>query len=290
MDPDESSNRTDDGSIRLIHRGDLHAPITAISRSLAVLARLAQAADGLSVTDLHRLLEIEKSTVSRILTTLTAEGYTRRDGLTDRYHLTFRLPAMVYAYFSAVNFPQRCVPMLRQLANETGELVELSVVDGDNLWYIAKVEGWRRVRLTPPGRGPVELHATATGKAWLATRPQLEVVRILSTRRFRALAPGTITSVERYLEELETVRAAGYATCWEEFAEDCCSMAVAIPSPVDPGAAVGAITLAAPTFRFTREDMARLGPRLHEVAHAVSATWPLSHLPGEPSDNLVDFD
>jgi DNA-binding IclR family transcriptional regulator len=106
----------------------------------------------------------------------------------------------------------------------------------------------------------------------------------------RALAPGTITSVERYLEELEDVRAAGYATCWEEFVEDCCSIAVAVPSPVDSGAAVGAITLAAPTFRFKREDMARLAPRLHEVAHAVSATWPLSHLPGETSGNLVEFD
>jgi DNA-binding IclR family transcriptional regulator len=290
MDREEASHRAGDGSLQLIHRGDLHAPITAISRSLAVLARLAQAADGLSVTDLHRMLDIEKSTVSRILTTLTAEGYTRRDGLTDRYHLTFRLPAMVYAYFSAVNFPQRCVPMLRELASETGELVELSVVDGDNLWYIAKVEGWRRVRLTPASRGPVELHATATGKAWLATLPQLEVVRILSTRRLGALAPGTITSVERYLDELENVRAAGYATCWDEFVEDCCSVAVAVPSPVDHRTAVGALTLAAPTFRFTREDMARLAPRLHEIAHAVSATWPLSHLPGEAGGNLVEFD
>jgi DNA-binding IclR family transcriptional regulator len=290
MDPEELSNRAGAGSVGLIHRGDQHAPISAISRSLAVLARLAQAADGLSVTDLHRVLDIEKSTVSRILTTLTAEGYTRRDGLTDRYHLTFRLPAMVYAYFSAVNFPQRCVPILRELANETGELVELSVVDADNLWYIAKVEGWRRVRLTPPGRGPVELHATATGKAWLATLPQLEVVRILSTRRLRAFTPRTITSVERYLEELQVVRAAGYATCWEEFVQDCCSLAVAVPSPVDPQTAVGALTLAAPTFRFTREDMTRLAPRLHAGAHAVSATWPLAHLPGEASGNLVEFE
>lgn len=252
------------------------APISAVSRAMEVLERLAIAPEGISVSELSRSLRIDKSVVSRILSSLAMQGYVQKDASSDQYQLTFKISALAYAHFGAVGFPERCLPILRELAQQTGELVELAVADGEQLWLVAKVEGWQRVRVAAYSGGPVVLHAMASGKAWLATLPKAEALRIATARDLEPITPTTITTPEALAAELEQVRRQGYAVSREELMEGATSVAVAVPSPVTRGTAVGSLVVVAPSFRMTDTVVAEIVPELQARARALSSVWPIA--------------
>lgn len=253
-----------------------HAPISAVSRAMDVLERLALATEGVAVSDLSRELDVDKSVISRILASLARDGYVQKDLSSDRYHLTFKISALAHTHLGSAGFPERCVPILKELAQQTGELVELAVADGDQLWFVARVEGWHRLRVAPYGGGPIKLHATATGKAWLASLPDSEALRIAKTQGLTPVLEATITSPDALAAELALIRGRGYATSREEIMEGTSSIGVAIPSPFDTDIAVGALVVVGPTFRLTDEALTRLAPSVQSCAQALSYAWPLT--------------
>ena len=72
----------------------------------------------------------------------------------------------------------QCQPVLRRLAEQTGDLVLFSVFDRDVPRWVMAVTGVRS-RLQVEPMTSMELHSTATGKAWLATLSDAEVMRRL---------------------------------------------------------------------------------------------------------------
>src|SRR5207245_2323478 len=67
--------------------------------------------------------------------------FVRRDTATGHFHLSCRLLALAFAYAERVGIPGLCAPILQALANETGELVQLAVVEGGCVLFVAKAEG-----------------------------------------------------------------------------------------------------------------------------------------------------
>ena len=122
-------------------RERIPAPIAAVSRTLAILERLADARQGLTMMDVSNDLGISPSVTFRIMASLLAEGFVIREPTTERYQLSFRLPMLGYRYVETLGFPDFCQPVLQQLANETSELVEMSLVQGDQIRVVAKAEG-----------------------------------------------------------------------------------------------------------------------------------------------------
>jgi IclR family acetate operon transcriptional repressor len=238
---------------------------------MQVLEALAISRDGSSVKDLSRAIGCGKGTISKMLGTLERRHYVRRDAASGRFSLTWRLLALAFGHADQAGMPRVFLPVLQELADETDELVQLAVVDGDQVLFVAKAEGrGQTIRLLPLVGLWAPLHATAAGKLWLSTLPARELSRVLG-RRLPAVAPRTITSIETLRRELERIRAAGYALADEELAEG--GRAIAAPITRE-GAMVGAVALSGPAYRLSLERLRALADRVTGAAARLASIWP----------------
>src|SRR5436190_450675 len=168
---------------------------TAVERCLNVVEALVDESAGVSLVDLAERLDMPNSAIHRTLAILASRGYVRQDPATQAYALTLRLSTLGFRLLGARHLPDAGQQVLQRLAEQTGEYCRLAVVEGDGLAWIARAQGSTQgLRYEPPMGGEVVLHTTATGKAWLATLPEDEALRIVVARGFpvpRHSVPGT---------------------------------------------------------------------------------------------------
>jgi DNA-binding IclR family transcriptional regulator len=218
-------------------------------------------------------LGIELSIASRILSTLATDGYTRRDSF-GQYVLTYRLVATASRFVDELGFIDLCIPLLQEVADRTGELVQLALREGNDFWYVAKAEGKHRIRMLSAIGREMPLHASAIGKAWLGTLGEDEALRLAAARGLKAFATHTITSLTQLQKELRKVRAQGYAMVVEEYMEGGSGVGAVIQA--ERAGVVGAVSLAAPSFRVTRANLAEFGTEVVQLAQRLASIWPLS--------------
>jgi IclR family acetate operon transcriptional repressor len=246
--------------------------VAGVIRAMRVLEAIAEAPGGAAVKDLSRLIGCGKGTISKMLASLEGRHYVRQDPETGRFSLTWRLLALAFGHADRAGMPRLFMPVLQELADETDELVQLAVVDGEQVLYVAKAEGMgQRIRLLPLIGLWAPPHATAAGKLWLASLPESRVTRVLGRERLRAVAPKTITSMSRLRAELRDVRERGYAIADEELAEG--GRAIAAPIRRD-GDVVGAVALSGPAYRLSLERLHALAPRVTAAAARLASIWP----------------
>jgi DNA-binding IclR family transcriptional regulator len=191
--------------------------IQAVDRAAALLKAVADSPQPLTVVELADVTGLNRSTAWRLLATLDRHGLVERDPVTQRYGVGYAILQMASAgdYDALV---RRARPALERLAAETGETVNLAVAMRFNLVYIDQVEAPKMV-MSPNWLGrSVPLHATSSGKAFLAWLPQKER-EALTPARLKRYTETTITTRRELEEELEAVRREGYSICVGELEE-----------------------------------------------------------------------
>jgi DNA-binding IclR family transcriptional regulator len=126
-----------------------------------------------------------------------------------------------------------------------------------------------------PGLGRnTALHATASGKAWLASLSEEEAIEIALRHGLEARTEHTVTRVSDLLAELELVETNGYAIAEGEFTSQVNS--IAFPIGADRfGAVVAAVAVSAPASRMDRDRMAEIAPAVKQTAADLEAIWPI---------------
>lgn len=247
--------------------------ISAAARTMAILELLGTQPQGMAASEVVARLGIEKSIVSRILATLETEGYVTRDPVTDLFRLGFRFVAVAFRYIESVGFYDFCMPELQRLAEKTGELIQLAVVERDGLTYVAKAEGTHRIRqFSQIGREAV-LHASTAGKVWLASLPEEKALALALKTGLAPFGKNTIRSIDPLRKELARVREQGFALLEEELFDGGSAVGV----PIRDGrisVVLGAVVLAGPTFRLSRERLVQFVPDLTEAARRLAEAWP----------------
>jgi DNA-binding IclR family transcriptional regulator len=223
---------------------------------------------------------LPKSAVHRLLHTLAARGYVYQDKRSQDYFLSLKLPLLGFRYLDSRHLPDLLQGALDRLAQETGEYCRIAVVEGDGLAWIARAQGARMgLRYDPPMGREVVLHATATGKAWLATLPEDEALRIVLARGFETPAGfGTrvVRSVAELRRELHETRRRRYALAVEEGESGIVAIADTFRAYDDPRAPVaGTVSIAGPLTRMPHERIDELAPLLHRCAAELATLWPL---------------
>lgn len=247
--------------------------MASVVRAMRVLEAFAGRPDGMALRQLSAKLGYGKASLSKILSTLEREGFVRRDALTARFSLSWRLLALAFGHAQRAGIPAICQPILQALADETDELVQLAVVEQDQLLFVAKAEGpGPRLRMVPLVGLIAPVHATAGGKVWLASLPEVEAQAILARQGLPRLGPRTITSRLRLIAQLRQVRERGYAIVDEELVEGGRAVAAGI---VTNGRVVAAVAVSGPTFRLSVARLHRLAPRVRRAAAELEAIWPL---------------
>lgn len=256
-----------------------HSGISAIDRALVVLESLAEAPQGLSVTELSARLRINKGLTHRILASLAARDYVAKDDATQRYQITIRLLGLAFRHLRVLDVYDVILPVLRHLARESGELAELNWVEGGRLVTVAKADSPRQLRVVSYLGEEQVLHATAAGKVWLAGLPEEEALRRVVTAGLDPVTPQTMTSVVDFQAELARVRERGYATNIRESGVDVVAVAAPVRALSDDNRVVGSVGVVAPAFREVHAD-SRIVQLVIDAAREISQAWPFVNLDG----------
>jgi DNA-binding IclR family transcriptional regulator len=253
--------------------------VLAVMRTLELVELLADAPDGMSLADIARKLIVNKAIALRLLETLGHAGYVWRDDVAQRYHLTYRVSNLGLRQMQQSGLLGQCTSLLENLAERTGELVRLSVVEqGEKITWVYAVVGTRRsLRIDPNFNFEVSLHSHATGKAWLMTLPFDRVAALLKRDGMESLTPHTNVDMAALRKELDQARRRGFASTFEENEIGIIAVAAPIVAPRlnRPPECVGVVSVAAPTNRMTRADIEACGPSAAEVASRLAMMWPL---------------
>jgi IclR family transcriptional regulator, KDG regulon repressor len=209
----------------------------------------------LSLTEIADEVGFSKSTVHRLLATLKSKRFLLRDSTTGKYHLGFRFLEMASRVFEDVD-QHWALPYLHHLAEESGETVDLAVLDYDHVIYLQVVESNQRVKIAAAKGQRLPAFCTATGKAFLANLPEGKVQKILglSHTRFTEKTPMVMQNLQADLRE---TRQRGFAISEQEYEKDI--NAVAAPILLTDGYPIAAIAIAGPSFRIPHERMVALG-------------------------------
>jgi len=232
-----------------------------IERVFSVLESLTSDPRGLPMQTLAEHLDIPKSATHRLLAELIRLGYVRQNAETLRYHLSTKLVAMGFQYLSSSG-ADIVQPVLDRLAEETGELVRLGVIDGERQTWIAKAQGARTgLRYDPDMGRDAPLFYTASGHAWLACMSDAEALSLVERQAAEVpvgIGPNAPRSNIELLERLRLAREQGYACVEESSAVGTSAIAAVVKHPTD-GRVIGVLSIAGPSARMP-------GARLHELA------------------------
>ncbi len=239
---------------------------TALTRGLQILEHMAAHQDGYPLAQLASELDIPLSACHRLLTDLQQRGYVRQARAHGDYLLTTKLASLGLGYLSNMGMVDVAEPLLDRLAQTSGELVRLSLVDGDRLTWVAKSQGMRKgLRYDPDMGMDARLSCTASGHAWLLTMSDERAMEMVSRQGFGSpeeYGPRAPTTVKALLGYLHAARVRGYAMIDEVFAPGMTAMAAPVYQRQE---AIGVISIAGPKLRLSLE-------RMHALAEPLLAT------------------
>jgi IclR family KDG regulon transcriptional repressor len=239
----------------------------AVEAALSILETLGSVHE-MSLTDLARKLGLGKSSVYRLLVTLAQRGYVEKNPQGERYRLTYRLFAVGSPAADRFGLREAAHPVMERLAAQTGETVNLGVLDGPRVLNIHKVESQHLLRMHMAVGSGVPAHATALGKVLLAALEPDELAQRLRGRRLECLTRQTIGDRPTLHAALARTRDQGFALDEEE-----CSLGlrcVAAPILDRRGSVVAALSISGPTQRFPQTTLSRLAEVVRAAAREIS--------------------
>jgi len=243
-------------------------PTGTVDRALRILETLAAQPEGMPLAAVADELNVPRSACHRLLADLVRCGYVRQLREMGDYTLTTRLPALGLSFLGTAGIVDIAQPIIDRLAEVSGELVRLALVDGDRLTFVAKAQGARTGLRYDPDMGiDVRLSCSAGGHAWLMTLSEERATELVARQGFgapRDYGPNAPTTFKALTQKLEADRKRGFSMILEMYAPGMSAMAA--PVLRRGGDAVGVITIAGPLQRLTSARMQELGKPLVQAA------------------------
>jgi DNA-binding IclR family transcriptional regulator len=197
-----------------------------VQKALNLLEALVRSGQPRRLTELARQLGLTKPNVYRLLSTLSALGYVKKDPLNSLYSPTLKMWEMGSLLVRDVDLVSVAGPRLRRLAEEAHESVQLAVFDAGFAVYVDKVDSAQPLKAITSIGSRVPASVTSTGKAMLAWMPSESLdVAFQQVKRY---TPLTLTRRKDIEADLEEARARGYAINKGEFRAGVCGIGVPV--------------------------------------------------------------
>ncbi|HEX6500634.1 MAG TPA: IclR family transcriptional regulator [Micromonosporaceae bacterium] len=240
--------------------------VQSLERGLAVIKAFDATHPQLTLSEVARATGLTRAAARRFLLTLVELGYVRTDG--RLFSLRPRILDLGYAYLSSLSLPEIAQPHMEELVARVHESCSVSVLDGDEVVYVARVPTHRimTVAISVGTRFPA--YATSMGRVLLAAQPEEWLDKYLAQTEFRPITRRTVTDPEKLRATLARIRAQGFALVDQELEEGLRSMAV--PLRDADGAVVAAMNVSAHASRGSSEAIRKeLLPALLEAARLI---------------------
>jgi DNA-binding IclR family transcriptional regulator len=228
--------------------------IQSVDRAAALLRAVASSRRPPTLAELAEQTGLNRSTAWRLLATLDLHGLVERDPVSQRYSVGYAI-LQIAAGGDHDALVRRARPAVERLANSTGETASLAIAKRFELVYVDQVEPPQVIAPNWLGR-PAPLHATSSGKAFLAWLSPEERV-VLTAGRLKRYTSTTITNHSALEAELDEVRERGYSVCVGELEETLWGVSSAILN--GRGRPVAIVTVWGPEHRVQRRHLRGIG-------------------------------
>jgi IclR family pca regulon transcriptional regulator len=227
--------------------------VQSLERGLSVIAAFGPTTPELSLSDVARATGLTRAAARRFLLTLVDLGYMRQDG--KLFRLTPRVLGLGYAFLSSISLPRIAEPHLEQLARELHESSSLSVLDGRDIVYVARVPASRIMSVAVNVGTRFPAYATSMGRVLLAGLDDAALEEHLAGLELEAFTPHTVATIDDLRARLAEVRRQGYALVDQELEHGLRSLAAPVRNR--GGQVVAAVNVSSHVSRVTRDKARR---------------------------------
>lgn len=248
---------------------DTKNPIQVSERIFHTIECLAQNG-AMGLQELSTALDLNKSTVHRILNSLICMDYVRQDPETVKYSLSFKICGLSNQILSQNSMIDIARPFIKELSANSGETVHLVQLDGINATYIDKVEASQNsVRMISMVGKSIPLYCSGVGKAILADMPDTKIESIWKQSFIQQLTEHTVTRFVDFMNLIEETRRSGYALDNEENEIDVRCIAVSLKGY--NGKSTYAISISAPKDRMSDARILQLREMILKTKHQIES-------------------
>lgn len=242
--------------------------VEVLKKAVSLLGYMARKSEPTGVSELSRQLAMPKTTAHRILSTLCGDNVVvKTEGGFYKIGPTVLLWSSGYKFATVIIEIARTE--MEKLRDASLETIHLSVFEHGRAQYAERLDSPQTVVLRWSRLGvQLPLYCTSAGRAILSALPEQELDAYLAKATLEPRTANTVTDPARLKKMLARFRIQGYAAEIEENEENIRCVGSAVKN--GRGYPVAAISLTAPSFRFTDADEAKYGPMLAKAADEIS--------------------
>jgi IclR family transcriptional regulator, pca regulon regulatory protein len=241
--------------------------IQSLARGLAVIDSFSRDRTNQTLSEVAQATGLTRATARRVLLTLTDLGYVKQNGRT--FSLTPKVLDLGYSFLSSFRVVDLAQPSMERLVDEIQESSSMSVLDGADVVYVARVPTKRIMTISLGLGSRLPAYPTSMGRVLLAARTDDEIDSYLETTPLLPLTSHTITDPVKLREALMKARAQGHALVDQELEVGVRS--VAAPITTVDGHVVAAMNVSGHAARVTVAQLRQeYLPRLLEAAAETS--------------------
>lgn len=239
--------------------------VRTLERGLNVLRVLGEQRAA-TLSEVARHAGLSASTTYRLLQTLRQQGFAHEDAGIWQVGIQTFVTGRAYAELDGLVAAARSE--METLVAETGETVNLAVLQAPDVMYVHQVEGRGLMRMFTQIGARSPLYCTGAGKVLLAWRNEGDIAALVGAGPYPAYTAHTLTSLVAYQAELTQVRQLGYALDNEEREDGVRCLAVPIRGV--GGTIAAAMSLSAPASRLSDERVGELSNKLLASARDIA--------------------
>ncbi|MDX7990650.1 glyoxylate bypass operon transcriptional repressor IclR [Xenorhabdus sp. Reich] len=247
--------------------------VQSLSRGLTLLEYISDSPVGVALTDLAIQAGLPNSTTHRLLTTLQQHGFVRQIGDLGLWVIASHAFVVGSSFLQSRNLMVLVHPILRQLMEDSGETVNLAILNLDEYEAVIvdQVQCNALMRMSAPIGGNLPMHASGAGKALLSTLSEQKRLQLLHKKGTHAYTQHTRTTAAALTENLEQIRKQGFSFDDEEHALGLRCIAACIYD--EHHEAFAAISISGPISRISDDRVTELGALVMRAAKAISREY-----------------
>lgn len=243
--------------------------IPSVIRALHILEAFSFEKSTYTNSEIAKKLDLNKSSVTRLLHSLEKARFLWRNKETGAYHLTHKVYQVGRVYIKQVDVHKVSMPILENLTFKCQEVSHLGILDEMQVLYLDWVESSQTVSLPSMSGMKLPAYCTGNGKNFLAHMDEERLSSYFRSTQLIQHTANTITNPEVLREQLKQVKEQGYACDFEESHQD----VISVSAPVfnDAGEIVAGISVAGPAFRMTSDVLQnKIIPETKKAAGQIS--------------------
>lgn len=236
--------------------------VKSLAKALHVLECFDNDKPELGVTEIAKMLHLQKSTVHNIVSTYKDLGYLQQNPETGKYYLGIKLLQFSYIINNHMGLRKFFLPYLQEIANKVNETVYLGIPHDGDVMYIENQAPSSSTSTRNILGEHAPMYCTGLGKVMLAFLSDADREAAMD-RPFLPFTENTITTREALLAELAEIRRRGYAI--DNMEHEYGVICIAFPVFGVDGRIVAAISASAPSLRFTPEVIKQNAVIMREI-------------------------